>query len=148
MPAPIVMGAAAIAARIAAKKAAQKVAVKTAKKAWSKTVRATKNADRINTAAAKGRTIGSPVARVNSKGKLKVTEYMTGKPVKGKIKNIKDTAQLVEYNAGSAKKVTSLKYGPKELRGVKGRTVKPTTPKVPTKPKANRTRVGKPTKKK
>ena len=138
MPLPIIAGAAAsVAARVAAKKLAQK-AVKSA----------TKKATRINTAAEKGRTIGSPVARVNSKGKLKVTEYMTDLPVKGKIKNIKDTAQLVEYNAGGAKKITSLKYGPKELRGVKGRTPKPATPKVPTKPKANRTRIGKPTKKK
>jgi hypothetical protein len=142
----IVAGAAAIAARLAAKKAAQELTKTTAKKALSKTVRATKNADRINTAAAKGRTIGSPVARVNPQGKLKVQEYMTGKPVKGKIKNIKDTAQLVEYNAGSAKKLTSLKYGPKELRGIKGRTPKPTTPKVSTKPRANRTRVGQKTK--
>lgn len=138
MPVPIIAGAAAaVAARLAAKKAAQELAKKAAKKAT-----------RINTAAEKGRTIGSPVARVNSKGKLKVTEYMTDLPVKGKIKNIKDTAQLVEYNAGSAKKITSLKYGPKELRGVKSRTSKPTTPKVPTKPKASRTRTGKPTKKK
>ena len=142
MPVPIIAGAAAIAARIAAKKAAQQLTKTTAKKAWSKTVRATKTADRINTAAAKGRTIGSPVARVNPQGKLKVTEYMTGKPVKGKIKNIKDTAQLVEYNAGSTKKITSLKYPPKDLKRINSRTSKPTTPKVPTKPRAKRTRTG------
>lgn len=138
MPVPVIAaGAAAVAARLAAKKAAQELTKKAAKKAA-----------RINASAAKSRTIGSPVASVKPNGKLKVVEYMTGKPVKGKIKNIKDSAQLVEYNAGSTKKITSLKYGPKELRGVKSVTSKPTTPKVPTKPKANRTRAGKPAKKK
>ena len=84
MPVPIIAaGAAAVAARLAAKKLAQEAA---------------KKAIRINTSAAKGRTIGSPVAGVNSKGKLKVVEYMTGNKVKGKIKDIKDNAQLVEYN--------------------------------------------------
>jgi Flp pilus assembly protein TadG len=128
MPVPIIAaGAAAVAARLAAKKLAQEAA---------------KKAIRINTSAAKGRTIGSPVAGVNSKGKLKVVEYMTGNTVKGKIKNIKDTAQLVEHNAGSSKKITSLKYPPKNLRSINSRTNKPITSKVPVKPKANRTRSG------
>jgi hypothetical protein len=108
----------------------KKVAPKVAKDA------AAKKATRINAAAAKGRTIGSPVAWRNSKGKLKVTEYMTGKPVKGSMRNIKDTAQLTEYNAGSSKKITSLKYPSKYLRSINSRTKKPTTPKVPVKKKA------------
>ena len=97
---------------------------------------AAKKAARINTTAAKGRTIGSPVASVNSKGKLKVVEYMTGKPVKGSMRNIKDNAQLTEHNAGSSKKITSLKYAPKDLRSINSRTKKPTTAKVPVKKKA------------
>ena len=134
MVAPLVGLAVGAAARAVAKKAAQEAAKKAAQTA-------AKKATRINTSAAKGRTIGSPVASVNTKGKLKVTDYMTGKPVKGKIKNIKDTAQLVEHNAGSSKKITSLKYPPKDLRNVSSKTNKPTTPKVPVK-NANRTRSG------
>jgi hypothetical protein len=61
---------------------------------------------------------------------------MTGKPVKGSMRNIKDTAQLTEYNAGSSKKITSLKYPSKDLRSINSRTKKPTTPKVPVKKKA------------
>jgi hypothetical protein len=97
--------------------------------------KAAKMAKKINTSAAKGRTIGSPVASVSSKGKLKVTEYMTGFTVKGKKKNIKDSAQLVEHNAGSKKKITSLKYPPKNLKSINSRTNKPATPKVPVKKK-------------
>jgi hypothetical protein len=116
-----------LAAGAAARAVAKKVASNAVKKA------AAKKATRINTSAAKGRTIGSPVARVNPKGKLKVTEYMTGKPVKGSMRNIKDTAQLVEHNAGASKKITSLKYPPKDLRNINSRTKKSTTPKVPVK---------------
>lgn len=120
-----------IAAGIAARAVAKKVAQTAAKKAT-----------KINTAAAKGRTIGSPVARVNPQGKLKVQEYMTGLPVKGKIKNIKDTAQLVEHNAGSTKKITSLKYPPKDLRSINSKTNKPATPKVPVKPRKTAAKPG------
>lgn len=97
--------------------------------------KAVKMAKRINTSAAKGRTIGSPRAFVDSKGKLKVQEYMTGKPVKGNMRKIKDNAQMVEHNAGNPKKITSLKYPSKNIRGVKSRTEKPNTPKVPVKKK-------------
>ena len=97
--------------------------------------KAAKLAKRINTTAAKGRQIGSPYATVNSKGKLKVQEYMSEYPVKGSMKKIKDNAQMVEHNAGNSKKITSLKYAPKSLRGIKSRTNKPNTPKVPVKKK-------------
>lgn len=97
--------------------------------------KAAKMAKRINTSAAKGRQIGSPYATVNSKGKLKVQEYMSEYPVKGKIRKIKDNAQMVEHNAGNSKKITSLKYPSKNIRGVKSRTEKPNTPKVPVKKK-------------
>ena len=98
--------------------------------------KAAKLAKRINTSAAKGRQIGSPHASVNSKGKLKVQEYMSEYPVKGSMRKIKDNAQMVEYNAGNSKKITSLKYAPKSLRGIKSKTNKPNTPKVPVKKKA------------
>jgi hypothetical protein len=140
MPLPLVGLAAGVAARAVAKKVATSAVKKTATKVAKDA--AAKKATRINAAAAKGRTIGSPVAWRNPKGKLKVTEYMTGKPVKGSMRNIKDTAQLVEHNAGASKKITSLKYPPKDLRSINSRTKKLTTPKVPVKPKANRTRSG------
>lgn len=95
--------------------------------------KAIKTAKRINTSAAKSRQIGSPHAFVDSKGKLKVQEYMTGKPVKGNMRKIRDNAQMTEYNAGNSKKITSLKYPSKNIRGVKSRTKKPDTPKVPVK---------------
>ena len=100
--------------------------------------KAAKLAKRINTSAAKGRQIGSPRAYVNAKGKLKVQEYMSEYPVKGNLRKIRDTAQMVELNAGipkGVKKITSLKYPSKSYRGIKGRTDKPDTPKVPAKKK-------------
>ena len=98
--------------------------------------KATKMAKRINNSAEKTRKIGGATAKVNPKGKLEVREYMTDFKVKGKIKNIKDNAQMKELNAKRGRKenkVTSLKYPSKDYMGIKSRTKKPTTPKVPTK---------------
>jgi len=93
-------------------------------------------AKRINNSAQKTRKIGGANASVNSKGKLEVRETMTDRKVKGKMKNIRDNAQMLELNAKSGrkeKKVTSLKYPSKDYMSIKSRTKKPTTPKVPTK---------------
>jgi len=96
--------------------------------------KAAKMAKRINnsTEKLKHRT-GTPVAKVSPKGKLEVREYMSDYKVKGKIRDIKDNAQMTEYNAGRTKKITSLKYPSKKYMDIKSRTEKPTTPKVPVK---------------
>ena len=102
--------------------------------------KATKMAKRINNSAEKTRKIGGATAKVNSKGKLEVREYMTDWKVKGKIKDIRDNAQMLELNAKRGrkeKKVTSLKYPSKDYMGIKSRTKKPTTPKVPVKKRGN-----------
>ena len=103
MPAPLVGLAVGAAARIAAKKAVTKAAAKA-------------SAKKI------GRATGS--VNVNSKGK--VTEYMSGAKVKGKARNIRDTAQRAELQAkGYSKRSSVTKYP----------TKKTTTAKVPVKKK-------------
>ena len=82
-----------------------------------------------------GRIIGSPIMSTSTK-KYKVVEYMTGKPVKGKAKDVMNTARDVERKAGVVKKVSPLRYATSEQKGKKIVTSKPTTPKVPVKKKA------------
>jgi len=98
--------------------------------------KAAKMAKRINNSAEKTRRIGGATAKVNPKGKLEVREYMTDFKVKGKVKDIKDNAQMTELNAKRGRKenkITSLKYPSKDYMGIKSRTKKPTTLKVPVK---------------
>ena len=98
--------------------------------------KATNLAKRINNSAQKTRKMGVAQASVNSKRKLEVRENMTNRKIKGKAKDIRDNAQMLELNARNdrkQKKVTSLKYPSKDYMGIKSRTKKPITPKVPVK---------------
>ena len=98
--------------------------------------KATNLAKRINNSAQKTRKMGGAYASVNSKGKLEVRENMTDRKVKGKVKNIRDNAQMLELNAKSGskeKKVTSLKYPSKNYF----KKIKEKTPKVPVKRRGN-----------
>ena len=80
--------------------------------------------------------IGGPVVGVNGK-KVSVSEYMTGKKVKGKARKVSDNAQRVELEAQGVSRRKSLpKYAPKEYKIINSRTNKATTPKVPVKKKS------------
>ena len=83
------------------------------------------------------RTIGSTT--LNKKGQ--VVEYMSGKKVTGTARKIKDNSQRTELEAkGYSKRASLPKYPSKKNIG---NPDKLTTPKVPVKPKASRTRSGK-----
>jgi len=93
-------------------------------------------AKRINNSAQKTRKMGGAQASVNSKGKLEVRETMTDRKVKGKVKNIRDNAQMLELNAKRGRneaKVTSLKYPSNNYL----RKIKEKAPKVPVKRRGN-----------
>ena len=92
-----------------------------------------------------GRAQGGPdVAPLRKKG-IRFVESMTDKTLKGKARKIFDTAQRTELEAkvDIPKRKSIGQYPPKRFRDIKSYTAKPTTPKVPVKPKASRTRSGK-----
>lgn len=91
-----------------------------------------------------GTQIGGPGAVIGGK-KVVVREQMTNKVVKGKARKIFDSAQRTELESllNIPRRKSVLEYPPKKFRSVKSYTTKPTTPKVPVKPKASRTRSGK-----
>ena len=94
--------------------------------------KATNLAKRINNSAQKTRKMGGAQASVNSKGKLEVRENMTDRKVKGKVKDIRDNAQMLELNAKRGRneaKITSLKYPSKNYF----KKIKEKAPKVPVK---------------
>ena len=116
MVAPLVGIAVAAAAKLAAKKIAQEAVKKSVKKAAAK---------------ASLKKTGRAAGSVNVSNKGKVTEYMSGAKVKGKARNIRDTAQRAELEAkGYSKRGSVPKYPTKKLIG---NSNKPTTPKVPVK---------------
>ena len=180
MPAPIVMGAAAIAARIAAKKAAQELAKKAAKAAAAKTAQIAKNS--VKTKPAR-KPVGNPpndtkmwedyIGSVSrgapgmgrGAGKSKAYRIAKSKVAKKQVPSAKEPARIPEIpgratvKINSAKTTRVVKVSPKTNNAISASTnniKRKTEPKkfqnirneARQKARANRTRVGKPTKKK
>lgn len=125
MPAPLIGAAAAVAARAIAKKLAQNAAKKSVKKITTGKTKAINKANyKID---GTRRTQGSGAVEVTKSGKLK--EFMSGAPVKGATRNVRDTAQRAEAQAkGYTKRQSVLKYPSKKLiRDIKNQV----TPKKP-----------------
>lgn len=155
MPAPII-GAAAIAARLVARKIAKDSAKKAVKKRIQKNIvtkggkagRAIENKMRSEmklpkltttgktkaVAKATPQKVGRYAGSVNLSSKGKVAEYMSDAKVKGKARNIRDTAQRAELEAkGYSKRASLPKFPSKKIMGNKDKL---TTSKVPVKKKS------------